>query len=120
MAATGIETGVRRNESRRVRAWRLLLILLGAVHLLQVATPLRLGVDSVALMSEGESVANGTGFLDDGVKTPFPPGYPAFLALLLKLGLARPPVLIGFNLFLLAVGLAAVRVLLQGPLSQPA
>src|SRR5579871_4472055 len=104
--------------SRSARVWRCLLLLLGVVYLLQVRTPLRLEVDSMALLSEGESVARGTGFLDDGVKTPFPPGYPAFLALLIKLGIAHAGVVIGFNVVLLGVGLLAVLGLLQGPLEQ--
>jgi hypothetical protein len=101
-----------------MRAWRILLVILAAVYLIQVCTPLRLGADQVVLMAEGESVAQGTGFLDHGVKTPFPPGYPALLALLIKLGLARPWFLIAFNLACLALGLAAVSRLLQGPLEQ--
>jgi hypothetical protein len=37
-----------------------------------------------------ESAAHGGGFLDDGEKSVFPPGYPAMLAFLLRLGLAHP------------------------------
>lgn len=102
-----------------LRAWRILLVTLGVVYLIQVRTPLRLEVDSWVMMSEAESVVQGTGFLDDGVKTPLPPGYPAVLAVLLKLGLAHAWVLMVFNLAWLALGLAALRLLLQGSLEQP-
>jgi hypothetical protein len=37
-----------------------------------------------------ESAAHGGGFLDDGEKSVFPPGHPAMLAFLLRLGLAHP------------------------------
>jgi hypothetical protein len=71
------------------------------------------------MMSEAESVVQGTGFLDDGFKTPFPPGYPALLALLLIVGCAHPWVLIVINLVSLALGLFALRWLLERSLEQP-
>ena len=116
----GTQTEVPPEDRRRwLLAFRIFLLLVGIAYVLQLRTPLRLQIDSVVLMSEAESVANGTGFLDGGVKTPFPPGYPAVLALLLKLGLAHPPVLVAFNLLLLGLGLAVLPKLLEGPLSQP-
>jgi hypothetical protein len=57
---------------------------------LQIFTPLRLTTDAVTLLSMGESAVHGGGFLDDGKKSVFPPGYPAMLAFLLRLGLAHP------------------------------
>jgi hypothetical protein len=56
----------------------------------KIFTPLRLTTDAVTLLSMAESAAHGGGFLDDGEKSVFPPGYPAMLAFLLRLGLAHP------------------------------
>ena len=119
MTAAPLTDGIRPAGNGHLRAWRILLVILAAVYLIQIRTPLRLGADSVVLMAEGESVVQGTGFLDHGVKTPFPPGYPAVLALLLEFGLARPWILIAFNLACLALGLAGLCMLLQDPLEQP-
>jgi hypothetical protein len=107
------------HPSRSLRIWQILVIFLGVAYLLQLPTPIRLGIDSLVLMAEGESVAHGTGFLDSGHQTPFPPGYPAVLAFLLKIGFASPAVLVGFNLICMAVGLIALRLLLRGPMEQP-
>jgi hypothetical protein len=62
----------------------------------------------------GESAAHGAGFLDHGQKTVFPPGYPAVLAFLLKVGFAHPWVIVSLNLVFLALGLfAAYHLLLR-------
>jgi hypothetical protein len=60
----------------------------------------------------GESAARGGGFLDSGQKTVFPPGYPALLAILLRLGLAHSWVIVGLNMVFLSVGLFAAYSLL--------
>ena len=61
----------------------------------------------------GESAAHGGGFLDSGRETVFPPGYPALLAILLRLGLAHSWVIVGLNVvFFLLVGLFAPYSLL--------
>ena len=54
------------------------------------------------------AAAHGGGFLDDGQKTVFPPGYPELLAILLALDLACPWVIVDLNLIFLAVGLGAI------------
>lgn len=56
----------------------------------------------------GESAAYGSGFLDSGRETVFPPGYPALLAILLRSGLAHPWIIVGLNMVFLSVGLVAV------------
>jgi hypothetical protein len=60
----------------------------------------------------GESAAHGGGFLDSGQKTVFPPGYPALLAVLIRVGLAHPWAIVGLNLVLLSAGLFAAYSLL--------
>ena len=99
-----------------MRYWftRLLLLFLAICFLLQVRSPLRLNNDAITLLSMGEAAARGAGFVDGGQRTVFPPGYPAVLALLLKLGFAHPWVIISLNLIFLAVGLfAAYSVLVR-------
>src|SRR6516164_8447029 len=98
------------------RYWfmRIFLLFLAICFLLQVRSPLRLNNDAITLLSMGESAARGAGFLDGGQRTVFPPGYPAVLAFLLKVGLAHPWVIISLNLVFLAVGLlAAYSVLVR-------
>ena len=96
----------------KLRVSRGFLLLLLACFTLQVRSPLRLNTDASTLLSMGESAAHGGGFLDDGQKTVFPPGYPALLAILLTLDLAHPWVIVSLNLLFLAAGLLAVYFLL--------
>ena len=97
---------------RRVQYYQAAIFILALGYLIQAATPLRLHPDSVVLLSMADSFAHGGGLLYEGQPTVFPPGYPAFVALLLKLGLAHNWVLIGFNLVSLSVGLWAVSYIL--------
>ena len=60
----------------------------------------------------GDSAAHGGGFLDGGQKTVFPPGYPVLLAMLLRLGLAHPWVIVCLNTVFLSAGLFAAYSLL--------
>jgi hypothetical protein len=60
----------------------------------------------------GDSAAHGDGFLDGGQKTVFPPGYPALLAVLLRLSFAHPWVIVSLNLIFLSTGLIAAYSLL--------
>ncbi len=64
--------------------------LFGLGYLLQIATPLRVNVDSLTYMMMALSGADGLGFLDRGRPAQFPPGYPAWLATLDILGLGSP------------------------------
>jgi len=89
-----------------------LLLLLAICFALQVFSPLRLNTDAIVLLSMGESAAHGGGFLDSEQKTVFPPGYPTLLAVLLRLGLAHPWVIVGLNVVFLSVGLFAAYSLL--------
>jgi hypothetical protein len=85
---------------------------LAICFVLQAFSPLRLNNDAIVLLSMGESAAHGDGFLDSGQKTVFPPGYPALLAVLLRVGLAHPWVIVGLNLVFLSAGLFATYSLL--------
>ncbi|MGO9227889.1 MAG: hypothetical protein ACLQKA_01575 [Bryobacteraceae bacterium] len=93
------------------------LLILLLVYFLQVATPLRLHPDAVKLLAVAESVVHGHGFLFQGRPTQQPPGYPALVALLIQLHLARVWVLVGLNMVFLAIGLVAVRSIFESELS---
>ncbi len=99
-------------DSVKYRFTGILLLLLTTCFVLQVFTPLRLNNDAIVLLSMGESAAHGGGFLDNGQKTVFPPGYPALLAVLLRVGFAHPWVIVGLNMVFLSVGLLAVHSVL--------
>lgn len=100
------------SHSVRDRSVQILLLLLAVCYVLQVFTPLRLNNDAIVLLSMGESAAQGAGFLNDGQKTLFPPGYPALLAVLLKAGFAHSWVIVGLNMVFLSTGLFAAYILL--------
>src|SRR5262245_45619549 len=96
----------------KLRALLVLLTILAIGFLLQTFTPLRINTDAVTLMSMAESAAHGRGFLDDGERSVFPPGYPAILAVLLKLGLAHSWIIVSLNMVFLSLGLfAAFRLI---------
>jgi hypothetical protein len=88
------------------------LAFLAICFAVQIFSPLRLDTDSVVLLSVADSVAHGGGFMDNGQKTVFSPGYPALLAVLIRTGLAHSWSFIGLNVILLAVGLFATYSLL--------
>ena len=100
-------------DSVRYRSTQILLLLLAICFVLQVFSPLRLNNDAITLLSMGESAAHGGGFLSDGQKTFLPSGYPAVLAVLLKIGFAHPWVIVGLNMVFLSVGLFAAYCLLS-------
>ena len=85
----------------------LLILLVAAAYLAQLASPLRLNNDAEAYLFLAHSVCQGQGFTIDGEPTHFPPGYPATVALLDRIGLAHAPGLIALNLLALALGLHA-------------
>src|ERR1035438_5356150 len=115
--ATPIGSGPQRHTvtiraSVRYRFWQGVLLLLAICFVLQVFSPLRLCFDAVVLLSMGESAAHGGGFFDSGQKTVLPPGYPALLAVLVRVGLAHSWAIIGLNVVFLSVGLFAAHSLL--------
>src|SRR5690242_17716637 len=93
--STGQQLSVIMADSLKYRSLQILLVVLTTSFLLQVFSPLRLNNDAIVLLSMGESAAHGGGFSDGGLKAVFPPGYPALLAALLRVGLAHPWVIVG-------------------------
>lgn len=95
-----------------VRLVQCALVVAVAGLLLQIGSPLRLNTDAMILLSTAQSAAAGHGFRDEGYLTVFPPGYPAFVALLLELDLATPSILVAANIAFLLIGIVlAYRVL---------
>jgi hypothetical protein len=104
------------SADRRYR--RLLTAALAAIalaYLVQLPTPLRLHNDTVVLVSLGESLARGTGFLYHGSGSHYSPGYPAIVALLIKTGTFRVWTAVAPNFAFLALGLwAAAKIVPHG------
>jgi len=94
-------------SSRATRLSCILLLALIVCFLLQMFSPLRLCSDSLILLSMAQSAAQGTGFLDHGEATVFPPGYPALVAILVKAGLGHPWAIVALNALLCATGLVS-------------
>jgi hypothetical protein len=94
------------------RVYAGILALLAVCYLAQIFTPIRINDDAVTLLSEAESVAHNEGFLLAGQKTLYPPGYPALLASLLRMGVAHTWVILSLNAVFLFVGLFALRYVL--------
>ena len=112
-SANSSQFEARRRDRVKLRAAQALLTILAISFLLQIFTPLRLNTDAVTLLSMADSASHGNGFLEDGEKSVFPPGYPAMLLVLLKLRVAHPWVLVGLNMIFLSLGLLAVFFLLS-------
>ncbi len=79
------------------------------LYLVQLRTPLRLTGDAIELLSMAASAADGHGFLDHGHKTHYPPGYPAMVVCLDRVGAARPWSLVGLNFLFLLVGFVSAK-----------
>jgi hypothetical protein len=106
-------------NSRMPRTTKLLVvaaILLAVAYLLQAPSPLRLGIDSIILLSIGASVADGHGFLYHGEATHFPSGYPAMVAFLDHLGLASSRSFILLNCAFVCMALIACYCFYRNPL----
>lgn len=88
------------------------LMVLGAIYLLQVKSPLRLNTDAIVLLSMADSFLQGTGFLFYGKTTMFPPGYPALVALATVANLGTSWALILMNCIFLAAGVGATYYIL--------
>jgi len=88
-----------------VLMWAFVVVCL--IYAAQVLTPLRLDHDSIVLLSMAASASDGHGFLDHGSKTHYPPGYPAIVVGLERLGVARSWGFVGLNAISLFVGFAA-------------
>src|ERR1700732_1674097 len=64
-----------------------LAMMLVVLHTIQIRSPLRLNTDAVRVLAMAVSADEGHGFLVDGKTDVLPPGYPAFVCGLMKLGL---------------------------------
>jgi hypothetical protein len=71
------------------------IVILVAVYILQMVTPLRLSIDTVVLLTAADSAARRGGLLHDGQPTQYPPGYPMLMAVLMRLGIAHVWVIVG-------------------------
>ena len=89
------------------------ILILVAIYFLQAATPLRLHPDTVVFLSVAETAEHGGGFLFHGRPTVFPPGYPALLALLIRLHMAQVRVIVSLSVLSVVIGLLAVRYIIQ-------
>ena len=98
--------------ARSDRIYAAILAFLAVCYSAQVFTPLRVNNDAVVLLSEADSAAHNRGFLVHGRSTLYPPGYPALLALLLRMGIAHTWVIVALNAVFLFLGLFAVRYIL--------
>jgi hypothetical protein len=99
--------------AREDRIYAAILVVLAVCYSAQVFTPLRLNNDAVILLSEADSAAHNGGFLFHGRSTLYPPGYPALLASLLRMGIAHAWVIVAINVACLFLGLFAVRYILS-------
>lgn len=84
-------------------------------YCLQVASPVRLNTDAIVLLSTAIEIAQGAPLIPADLRSVHPPGYPALIALLLRLGLVTPPSLVIINLLFLSLGLLAAFRLFNLP-----
>jgi len=94
----------------RAAVWgsRVFLLLLGILYLLQIASPLRLNIDSIQILEMAASAADGNGFnTSNREAVRYPPGYSAVIALLDIVGLGTSWMFVLLNGFWAALGVAA-------------
>ena len=104
-STTAADTSASSNGWSRLLFWTVPAVCL--LYLVQLWTPLRLTGDSIVLLSMASSAADGHGFLCHGEKTQYPPGYPALVVGLERMGAARPWGLVGLNALFLLIGFAS-------------
>jgi hypothetical protein len=88
------------------------LVALGLAYLIQLESPLRLNTDATSFLTMAASFRDGNGFLINGRPTHFPAGYPLILAGLEAAGVGCSAGIIGVNLAMLGLGLAATAYVL--------
>jgi hypothetical protein len=96
-------------QSRRLWVCGVLLALSTVGYFVQCFTPLRLTPDVVTYLSMASSARTGLGFTQHGGPTGYPPGYPALIWILERMGLGNSLFLNFLNLLALAVALLALR-----------
>ena len=87
--------------------------LVSVAYLVQIATPLRLISDGIDYLLQASSALDGGGFRVHGEQSMRPPGYPALIFVLAKVGLGRSWAIVALNCVLLGVGCWASFVLLR-------
>ena len=100
------------STSARSRAVAAALIVLAALYLVQLASPLRLDTDSASYLRIASSIADGHGTHPAGTPS-FPPGYPLLVAGLDSVGLGVPWGIVALNLVFLALATASLWVVLR-------
>ncbi|MDD5261041.1 MAG: hypothetical protein PHD76_04250 [Methylacidiphilales bacterium] len=105
------------NDAQRsgISGWvpGILVVLLLALHLTQLFSPLRLNTDAVKLLSMAVSASEGNGFLLNGKAAQLPSGYPFVVVCLMKAGLGHAVWLNALNWFCMAAGTACFALYLR-------
>lgn len=100
-----VATPESKRQSRLTLLFPVLLLLISVAYIAQIASPLRLINDGIDYLSQASSALDGHGFvLRDGTQSMRPPGYPALVYVLGKLGIANSWTIVALNCFLLAIG----------------
>ena len=86
---------------------RAAFLLLAIIYLAQCFSPLRLVNDGVDYLLQASSALDGHGFLLHGTRSMRPPGYPALIFLLSKIGLGTSWAIVGMNCVFLGLGVWA-------------
>jgi hypothetical protein len=81
-----------------------LFILISIIYLAQLPTPLRLINDALDYLSQASSAIDGHGFQVEGNHSMRPPGYPALIYLMGKMGIANSWTIVALNCVFLGVG----------------
>ncbi len=76
-------------------------------YLVQLPTPVRLHNDTIVFVNMAESAVSGRGFLHHGTAGHYALGYPAIVALMLKLGIFHVWTALALNFLFLGLGLWA-------------
>jgi len=107
-----VSASLARSHTGLHRLLILALIFLSLVYAIQIATPMRLNTDAIVYLSLATSAADGGGFVYHGTSERYPLGYPAFIYLLIKMGLGHAWAFTALNCIFLGIGVfASYRVL---------
>jgi hypothetical protein len=99
------------------RTWRFALtaayVLVSLAYLVQCATPLRLINDGVDYLLQASSALDGHGFLLHGARSMRPPGYPALIFAISKVGLGTSWAIVALNCLMLGIGIWVTHSVLR-------
>jgi hypothetical protein len=91
----------------------LAFVMVATAYLLPIASPLRLINHGVDYLLQTSSALDGNGFLVHGVRSMRPPGYPALIWVLAKVGIGKSWAVVALNCLLLGVGSVASYFVLR-------